>query len=38
MKRSEINQIIRNAKFFMAEEKFLLPPWAYWNWQVSRGN
>jgi D-lyxose ketol-isomerase len=31
MKRSEINQIIRNAKIFMAEKKFLLPPWAYWN-------
>ena len=31
MKRSEINQIIENAKAFMEERKFFLPPWAYWN-------
>jgi len=36
MKRSEINQILRNAKSFMKEKQFLLPPWAYWSvedWQ-----
>jgi len=31
MKRSEINRILSNAKVFMAEKKFLLPPWAYWT-------
>jgi len=31
MKRSEINQIIRNAKLFMAEKQFLLPPWSCWS-------
>jgi D-lyxose ketol-isomerase len=31
MKRSEINQILENAKAFMEERKFFLPPWAYWN-------
>lgn len=31
MKRSEINQIMRNAKTFMAEKQFMLPPWAYWS-------
>jgi D-lyxose ketol-isomerase len=31
MKRSEINQILTDAKAFMAEKKFLLPPWAYWS-------
>jgi len=31
MKRSEINQIMKNAKAFMAEKQFLLPPWAYWS-------
>lgn len=31
MKRSEINQIIKNAKVFMAEKQFILPPWAYWS-------
>ena len=30
MKRSEINRIIKNAKAFMAEKQFVLPPWAYW--------
>lgn len=36
MKRSEINQIISDAKVFLGEWKFLLPPWAYWSlsdWQ-----
>lgn len=31
MKRSEINQILENAKAFMAEKQFMLPPWAYWS-------
>ena len=31
MKRSEINQIMKDAKAFMAEKQFILPPWAYWS-------
>ena len=31
MKRSEINQIIKEAKTFMAIKQFALPPWAYWS-------
>lgn len=31
MKRSEINQILKNAKAFMDEKQFRLPPWAYWG-------
>lgn len=31
MKRSEVNQIIKDAKAFMAEKQFILPPWAYWS-------
>ena len=31
MKRSEINQIIVEAKAFLAEHQFHLPPWAYWS-------
>ncbi|HBL77079.1 MAG: D-lyxose/D-mannose family sugar isomerase [Bacteroidetes bacterium GWF2_42_66] len=31
MKRSEINRILKNAKAFMAEKQFMLPPWAYWG-------
>jgi D-lyxose ketol-isomerase len=31
MKRSEINQILKSAKAFMAERQFMLPPWAYWD-------
>jgi D-lyxose ketol-isomerase len=31
MKRSEINQILKNAKTFMSEMQFILPPWAYWG-------
>ena len=31
MKRSEINQILKDAKAFMAEKQFLLPPWACWS-------
>ncbi|MDR0575436.1 MAG: D-lyxose/D-mannose family sugar isomerase [Tannerella sp.] len=39
MKRSEINQIIRDAKEFMASKQFILPPWAYWgveDWKNNR--
>jgi hypothetical protein len=41
MKRSEINQILGNAKAFMAEKQFILPPWAYWSveeWKKNREN
>jgi len=31
MKRSEINQIIKEAKSFMSGKQFFLPPWAYWS-------
>jgi hypothetical protein len=31
MKRSEINAIMRKALGFLAEHKFLLPPFAYWS-------
>jgi D-lyxose ketol-isomerase len=31
MKRSEINNIIQDAKAFMSEKQFRLPPWAYWS-------
>jgi D-lyxose ketol-isomerase len=31
MKRSEINRILKDAKSFMAEKQFILPPWAYWS-------
>ncbi len=31
MKRSEINQILKNARAFLAEKQFMLPPWAYWS-------
>jgi D-lyxose ketol-isomerase len=31
MKRSEINQILSNAKAFLAEKQFILPPWGYWS-------
>jgi len=31
MKRSEINQILKNAKAFLAEKQLMLPPWAYWS-------
>jgi D-lyxose ketol-isomerase len=39
MKRSEINQILKNAKVFMAAKHFMLPPWAYWSvtdWKKNR--
>lgn len=31
MKRSEINQILRDAMVFMAEKHFVLPPWSNWS-------
>lgn len=31
MKRSEINAHINSTKQFLAEHKFLLPPWAHWS-------
>ena len=36
MKRSEINQILRDAEAFMREQQFYLPPFAFWRpaqWQ-----
>ena len=38
MKRSEINQIMKNASAFMAEKQFLLPPWAYWGVEAWKKN
>lgn len=38
MKRSEINQILKNAKTFMAEKQFILPPWAYWSMEDWKKN
>jgi D-lyxose ketol-isomerase len=41
MKRSEINQIIKDAKDFLDVYKFKLPKWAYWSpgkWQEEKGN
>ena len=31
MKRSEINRILIDAKAFMEERKFILPPWSCWS-------
>ena len=39
MKRSEINQILREAKEFLASRQFVLPEWAEWSlqdWKVNR--
>ena len=39
MKRSDVNQYIDYAMKFMAENKFCLPPWAYWtpsDWEQMR--
>lgn len=41
MKRSEINQILKNANAFMSEKKFMLPPWAQWSladWATNKEN
>ncbi len=39
MKRSEINTILTDAKSFMADRRFHLPPWAFWgpdDWKGKR--
>ena len=39
MKRSEINRILFDAREFLAERNFFLPPWAYWSpgeWQQNK--
>ena len=39
MKRSEINQILKDAKEFMAQKQFILPPWSNWtfaDWKVNK--
>ena len=39
MKRSEINQIIRDAEAFLASRQFILPEWANWSladWKANR--
>ena len=39
MKRSEINQIIRDAEAFLASRQFILPEWANWSltdWKKNR--
>lgn len=39
MKRSEINQIMKSAKEFLADHQFYLPPWAFWSladWQANK--
>jgi len=41
MKRSEINQEIREALEFLEERKFKLPPWGYWSpdeWRHNSAN
>jgi D-lyxose ketol-isomerase len=41
MKRSEINQILKKAKTFMADKQFALPPWAYWtvsDWKKNKND
>ena len=40
MKRSEINQIVKDAKNFFADQKFFLPVWADWkpgDWKGTYG-
>lgn len=40
MKRSEVNQILKNAKKFIDEMNFKLPPWAFWSpemWKEKMG-
>jgi len=41
MKRSEINNLIKNALTFFEEMNFKLPPWGYWDmddWQKNKDN
>ncbi len=40
MKRSEINQLMRDAKIFFGQMHFYLPPWAFWmpeEWAGKKG-
>ncbi len=37
MKRSEINQLIADAKDFFEQKNLILPPWAYWSPNYWRG-
>jgi len=37
MKRSEINQLISEAKDFFEKHKFILPPWGYWEPEEWKG-
>jgi D-lyxose ketol-isomerase len=37
MKRSEINKLIKDAKLFFGEMKFILPPWANWSPEEWKG-
>lgn len=37
MKRSEINELIRDAKDFFASFQFALPPWAFWGPEQWKG-
>ena len=37
MKRSEINQLIKNSKDFFNEMNFKLPPWAFWSPEEWKG-
>ncbi len=41
MKRSEVNQILKDAEQFLKDKNFLLPPWAYWSinqWNENKEN
>jgi D-lyxose ketol-isomerase len=41
MKSSEINQILLQAKEFLTEKQFMLPPWTYWkpaDWKKTKPN
>ena len=38
MKRSEINQLIYEAKDFFEKMNFKLPPWGYWSPEKWKGN
>jgi D-lyxose ketol-isomerase len=41
MKRSEINNLIRDALTFFEDMNFKLPPWGYWDmedWKKNKGN
>jgi len=38
MKRSEINSLIRDARSFLSERLFMLPPWAFWGTEEWKSN